>query len=141
MGTQEPLGKALFGQIYGEGLLGLSWNIFDRFYNKANVSIAKINQHNAEIAYENITVQVSAEIKQAYNDYLASLQQIIAANSGLIAAQQAYNVLQGEYEVGKATFIELSNAQAALLQAKVNKAQADVGLALQKKIIDYYIGK
>ncbi len=39
------------------------------------------------------------------------------------------------------SFVDLSTAQAALLQAKVNKAQADVNLALQKKLIDFYIGK
>jgi outer membrane protein len=141
LGLQEPFGKALFGQIYGEGILNLSWHIFDRFYNKASVEIAQMNQHNAEIENEDMMVQVSADVKQAYNDYFASLEQIETANHGIIAAGQAFEVIQGEYDVGKATFVDLSNAQVVLLQAQVNKAQADVNLALRKKIIDYYIGK
>lgn len=141
LGPQEPFGRALFGQIYGEAMLNLSWHIFDRFYNKANVSIAKLNEQNAEITNEDLTVNISSEIKQAYNDYLAALQQIETARHGIIAASQAYEVVNGEYSVGKATFVELSNAQTVLLQAQVNKAQADVNLSLQKKILDFYLGK
>jgi outer membrane protein len=140
LGPQEPFGKALFGQIYGEALLNVSWHIFDRFYNKTNVAIAKINEQNAQIANDDLTVQVSSEIKQAYNDYLAALEQIETAKRGIIAATQAYQVVNGEYNVGKATFVELSNAQTVLLQSQVNKAQADVNLSLQKKIINFYLG-
>jgi outer membrane protein len=140
LGAQEPEGKALFGQIYGEVLLNFSWNLFDRMYTKTNVSIAKLNHQNAEIHYDDLTVQISSEIKQAYNDYLAALQQIETANRGLLAAGQAFNVVEGKYNVGQATFVELSTAQVVLLQAQVSKAQSDVNLALQKKIIEFYMG-
>jgi outer membrane protein len=138
---QEPVGKALFGQVYGELGLNLTWNIFDRLYTKTNVAIAKIYQRNASIVYDDLSVQISADIKQAYNDYLAALQQIETSKKGLFAAKQAFDVIQGKYDVGQATFVELSNAQIVLLQAEVSKARADIGLALQKKIIDYYIGQ
>jgi outer membrane protein len=141
LGPQEPYGKALFGQIYGEVALSLSWHIFDRLYNKTNVDIATINERNNEIQHEDLMVQISSDIKQAYNDYLAALQQITTANRGLYAAKQAYQVINGEYDLGRTDFVTLSNAQVTLLQAEVSKAQSDVSLALQKKIIDYYIGK
>ncbi len=141
LGPQEPLGKAYFGQVYGAVALNLSWNIFDRLYTKTNVSIARIYQRNAQLLNDDLAVQVSADIKEAYNDYLAALQQIETSKRGLYAATQAFEVVQGKYNVGQATFVELSNAQIVLLQAQVSKAQADVSLALQKKIIDYYIGQ
>jgi len=140
LAPQEPFGRALFGQIYGEAVLNVSWHIFDRFYNKTNVQIAKVYEQNAQLANDDLTVQISSEIKQAYNDYLAALQQIETAKRGIIAATQAYQVVNGQYEVGKATFVELSNAQTVLLQSQVNKAQADVNLSLQKKIINFYLG-
>ena len=86
-------------------------------------------------------VQISSDIKQAYNDYLAALQQIATANRGLLAAGQAFDVIEGEYNTGRADFITLSNSQVVLLQAEVSKAQSDVNLALQKTIINFYIGK
>ena len=141
LGPQEPVGKALFGQVYGELALNLSWNIFDRLYTKTNVSIARIYQHRATLVHDDLTVQISADIKETYNDYLSALQQIDASRHGLFAAQQAFEVVQGKYNVGQATFVELSNAQIVLLQAEVSKAQSDIGLMLHKKIIDFYIGK
>jgi len=141
LGPQEPYGKALFGQVYGEVALSLSWHIFDRLYNKTNVTIATISERNEEIEHDDLMVQISSDIKQAYNDYLAALQQIATANRGLTAAQQAYEVIDGQYNVGRADFVTLSNAQVVQLQAQVSKAQSDVNLALQKKIIDFYIGK
>ena len=141
LGPQEPVGKALFGQVYGEVALNLSWNIFDRLYTKTNVAIARIYQHRATVYHDDLTVQISADIKQAYNDYLAALQQIETSRRGLFAAQQAFEVVQGKYNVGQATFVELSNSQIVFLQAEVSKAQADISLMLQKKIIDFYIGR
>jgi outer membrane protein len=141
LGPQEPVGKAYFGQVYGEIALSLSWNIFDRLYTKTNVAIARIYQHHASVIRDDLAVQISADIKQAYNDYLAAQQQIETSKRGLFAARQAFDVIEGKYNVGTATFIELSNAQVVLLQAEVSKAQADISLMLQKKIIDYYIGK
>lgn len=141
LGPQETPGKALFGQVYGALTVNLAWNIFDRLYTKTNLQIAKIYEQRASTINDDLTVQISADIKQAYNDYLAALQQIETANRGLIAAGAAFDVIRGKYDVGQATFIELSNAQIVLLQAEVSKAQADVSLALQKKIIDYYLGQ
>lgn len=141
LGPQEPVGKALFGQVYGEIALSLSWNIFDRLYTKTNVAIAKIYQHNAVLYHDDLAVQISSDIKQAYNDYLAALQQMETSRQGIFAALQAFEVVQGKYNVGQATFVELSNAQTVLLQAEVSKAQADVSMMLQKKIIDFYIGR
>jgi outer membrane protein len=141
LGPQEPYGKALFGQIYGEVALSLSWHIFDRLYNKTNVDIATINERNEEIEHDDLMVQISSDVKQAYNNYVSALQQIATANRGLAAASQAFDVIQGQYDVGRADFVTLSNSQVALLQSQVNKAQSDVNLALQKKIIDFYIGK
>ena len=137
---QEPLGKALFGQVYGTVGLGLSWKIFDKFVTRTNVDAYKIYRSNAEIERDDLTVQISADIRQAFNDYVAALQQIETTEKGIYAAQQSYEVIKGRYGVGSANFIDLSNAQAVLLQAEVSRAQALVKLSLQKKILDYLAG-
>lgn len=60
---------------------------------------------------------------------------------GLNAAQKAYEAINGLYLEGSTDFITVSNAQIALLQAEQNKIQATENLLLQKKIIDYYVGR
>ena len=137
---QEPLGQALFGQVYGTIGLGLSWKIFDKLVTKTNVDAYRIYRSNAEIERDDLSVQISADVRQAFNDYVAAIQLIETSEKGIIAAQQSYEVIKGRYGVGSSNFIDLTNAQAVLLQAEVNRAQALVKLSLQKKIIDYLTG-
>jgi outer membrane protein len=137
---QEPLGRALFGQVYGTVGLGLAWRLFDKLATKSNVDAYKIYRSNAEIERDDLSVQISADIRTAFNEYVSALQQIETTEKGIIAARQGYEVIKGRYDVGSSNFIDLSNAQAVLLQAKVSRAQALVKLSLQKKIIDYYAG-
>lgn len=137
---QEPLGKALFGQVYGTVGLGLSWKIFDKFQTRSAVAAYRIYRSNTEIDRDDLTVQITADVRQAFNDYVSALQQIETSNKGLFAANQSYEVIKGRYAVGSSNFIDLSNAQAVLLQAEVNRAQALIKLSLQKKLIDYLAG-
>lgn len=137
---QEPLGQALFGQVYGTVGLGLSWRIFDKLITKTNVDAYKIYRSNAEIDRDDLNVQISADIRTAFNDYVSALQQKESSDKGLFAAHQSYEVIRGRYSVGSSNFIDLSNAQAVLLQAEVARTQALIKLALQKKVFDYYVG-
>ena len=137
---QEPLGQALFGQVYGTVGLGLSWKLFDKLVTKTNVDANKIYRSNAQIDRDDLTFQISSDIRQAFNDYIAALQSIETSNTGLVAARESFQVIQERYNVGSSNFIDLSNAQAVLLQAEVSRAQAIIKLSLQKKVIDYYVG-
>jgi outer membrane protein len=138
--TQEPLGQALFGQVYGTVGLGLSWKLFDKLVTKTNVDAYRIYRSNAEIDRDDLNVQISADIRLAFNDYVSALQQKETSEKGLFAARQSYEVIQGRYGVGSANFIDLTNAQAVLLQAEVSRVQAMIKLSLQKKVIDYFVG-
>ncbi len=138
--SQQGYGTQL-GQLYGMAGLNASWYIFDKWYTKSSVSAGKILMDNTRIDYENLQIQIKTDIKQAMGDYRASLEQIQAADKGIVAAQSAYDIINGRYQLGSSDFIELVNAQLNLLQARENKIQADVALMLQKRIIDFYIGR
>ena len=127
-------------RVYGTVGLGLTWKLFDKFVTKTNVDAYKIYRSNAEIDRDDLAVQISADIRLAFNDYVAALQQIETSERGIVAAQQSFEVIQGRYNVGSSNFIDLSNAQAVLLQAEVSRIQALVKLSLQKKVLDYFIG-
>jgi outer membrane protein len=137
---QQSLGQSLFGQVYGTVGLGLSWKIFDKLLTKTNVDEYKIYRSNAQIDRDDLTYQISSDIREAFNDYVAALQSIETSNTGLVAAHQSFDVIQERYNVGSSNFIDLSNAQAVLLQAEVSRVQAIIKLSLQKKVIDYYLG-
>jgi outer membrane protein len=136
----EPLGQALFGQVYGTVGLGLSWKLFDKLFTKTNVDANRLYRSNAEIDRDDLSIQITADIRQAFNDYVSAVQQIETSEKGITAARQSYEVIKGRYSVGSSNFIDLSNAQAVLLQAEVSRAQALIKLSLQKKVIDYLVG-
>ena len=137
---QRSWGTQLSDQVYGLVALTVGWTIFDKNLTRSNVAIARINAANAKIDYENVNLQIAAEVKQALGNYRTALQQTITSQKGLDASQLAYETLNGKYAVGAANFIELSNAQNNLLLSKQNRAQASISFYLQKKVIDYYLG-
>ena len=139
-GSQTGIGDQLTQQVSGVLSLNASWAIFDRYYTRSGISIAKVVSGNAQIDYENEHIQIVSEIRQAYGDYTTALQQIETADKEVIAAQRAYETLNGRYQEGSANFIELSTAQINLLQARQDRIQSVISLMLQKKVIDFYLG-
>jgi len=120
--------------------LVLSWNIFDRFTRELQLQQAKINEKNAQLAFEELKLQIIGEVKQAIGDYNAAVLQLASSEKGLISAKQAYETVAKRYEVGSANFVELITQQAALVQAQSNRAQALFNFTFQKKILEYFLG-
>ncbi len=120
--------------------LVLSWNIFDRFTRELQLQQAKISEKNAQLAFEELKLQIIGEVKQSLGDYNAAVLQLAASEKGLISAKQAYETVAKRYEVGSANFVELITQQAALVQAQSNRAQALFNFTFQKKILEYYLG-
>ena len=138
--AQEVIPTQLYKYTYGLVGINAVWNIFDRYYTKSNVAMAKINADNAKIDLQDTRIGVVADVKHAYNDYTNAVQQMETVDKGLTAAQKAYEAVNGRYKEGATDFITESNAQLVLLQASENKIQASVNMMLQKKIIDFYVG-
>ncbi len=138
--TQTAFGTQL-GQVYGIAGLNATWNIFDKNVTRTNVSLGKIALDNARIDYEDLQIGIKTDIKQALGDYTSAVQQVETSDKGIVAAQGAFEIIKGRYDLGSATFIELVNAQLNLLQAQENKTQSVIGLMLQERIIAFYIGK
>lgn len=125
------------GYVYG---LVLTWNVFDRWSSSLTVERAKATAYKAQLDTEDFRRQVIGEVKQSLSDLKAATQQLDSSKRGLMAAQKAYDVTQGRYEVGTLTFVDLATAQTALVQAEAARAQALVGYELQKRALDFAVG-
>ncbi|MCS7210481.1 MAG: TolC family protein, partial [Chloroherpetonaceae bacterium] len=132
----EQLGKQVSFNIG----LQLSWTLFDRFSTNLRAEQAYIAYRNQELQYEDLKIRVVTEVRQALGDYRAAIQQLESARKGLLAAQQAFETVQKRYEVGSANFVEVAAAQAALVQAQSNQAQALFNFTFQKKVLEYFLG-
>jgi outer membrane protein len=101
---------------------------------------ARVNATNAHVDADDFQRQVIAEIRQAWGDYRTVLQQLESSKKGLQAAQKAYEVVEGRYQVGSASFVDLTTAQAALVQAEASRAQALIAFALQTRTMETTLG-
>lgn len=135
-----PLSQQLRDQISWNFSLNLNWTIFDRFSRELQLQQTKINERNAQLAFEELKLQIVGEVKQSLGDYNAAVLQLASSEKGLISAKQAYETVAKRYEVGSANFVELITQQAALVQAQSNRAQAIFNFTFQKKILEYFLG-
>jgi len=120
--------------------LTLTWNIFDRWSTKLNVERAHVAAKNALLDNEDLHNQVVGEVRQAYGDYHAVLHQLDTSRKGLLAAQKAYETVDGRYKAGAASFIDLLTSQATLVQADAARAQSLISFALQNKVLETVTG-
>ena len=138
--SQPELGSQLGKERSFSIGLTLTWSIFDRWMTVTNVERAAVNASNARLDYEDRQNQIVAEIRQAYGDYRGVQQQLESTKKGYLAAQKAFEVMQGRYQVGSATFVDLSTSQAALVQAEASRAQAVIAFALQTRTMQTALG-
>jgi outer membrane protein len=139
--TQSTIGYQLGTQV--EYTLGvyLTWNIFDRFLTRENVAKARAVADDADIDAQDFRNEVEGDVRQAYGNYETSIAQLRSSKKGLVAAEKAYEVIEGRYEVGSAAFIDLVTAQATLLQAETARAQALIDFMLQAKSVEFATGE
>ncbi len=139
-GSQTAILPQLGPQIQYTIGLNLTWNLFDRFLTAENVTHARVISDNAKIDAEDRKLQVQGEVRKAYGDYLTSLQQLQSSKKGLEAAQKAYEVMDGRYGVGSASFLDLITAQSTLVEAQSERAQSLINFQLQDKSLEYAVG-
>jgi len=139
-GDQRTIEDQLQHEIVYTVGITLTWNIFDRWSTRVNTERARVAATNARVDSEDYQRQVIAETRQAWGDYRTVLQQLESSKKGLQAAQKAYEVVQGRYQVGSASFVDLTTAQAALVQAEASRAQAVIAFALQTRTMETTLG-
>ena len=120
--------------------VGVSIPLFDRGTTDLATQRAQINEENARLGLKNTQQQIGLEVRRAYLDYQAAVQQLDAAQAQLRAAQLALQTSQQRYNVGAATLLEVTQARATQLQAASALVSARYGLLFQRTLIGYYTG-
>ena len=115
--------------------------IFNRWDNRTTLQSAQIQLKNSRLELDNIRFQISEEVRQAYNDYVAVTKELETTEKALIAAERAFETEQQRYNVGASTLIELNQANANYVQAQSNRVQAVYNFVFQEKVIDYFLGR
>lgn len=121
--------------------LSLNIPVFDGFQKHYNIKQSKINKDILEVQRQDTERQIRIAIRN-YNDRIAlCVKNYTAANSTVEIAEKSYQISEKMYEVGKATLVELNDAQLALEQAQLTQAQAIYEFMVAKASLDELLGK
>jgi outer membrane protein len=137
---QRPLGSQLGQQLFAVASLGISWDIFDRRRTGFDIERATAVAFRDRLSAEDLQLQIVGEVQRAIDDYDAASERLVASAAALRAAEEAFAAVQGRYDAGLATFVDVLSAQSALTQARALREQSVTGFALQKAVIQYVTG-
>lgn len=124
----------------GSVRLSLSFPLFDRLQTRTNVEDAQVQLQNTRYDLQDQRQQVALQVRRALLDYRSAQTQLEAAEERLEAAELAQEASRRRYELGAATFVELTQAISGYVAARSAHVQARYDVLRAQKLIDYYAG-
>ncbi|MFA0963154.1 TolC family protein [Roseivirga sp. BDSF3-8] len=126
--------------LQNQAYLSLSIPVFNGWRARTDVARARVQQENTMIDYQLQKRQVFTDLQQTYLDYAEALATFNLSEQRVIATQLAFDAQQERYKLGTATYVEFTEANRALAEAKANLAQAEITLRFQEIVLDYQTG-
>lgn len=120
--------------------LALSVPIFDRRQSSVAAQQARIAADNARLSVQDRRLAIAAEVREAYLNHTAAVEQYDAARAQYAAAELAANTQARRYAVGAGTLVEVTAARAQLVQAASAVITAKYTVAFQQSTMSYYVG-
>lgn len=132
-------------QVKSRGNEGIGINvsipIFSRFQTRNRVRSAELAVRRSELELDNVKLAIYKEIQQAYQSAVAAEAKYVSAEKALESAEESYKYVIERYSAGKATAIELSEAQTRQLTSRSDVVQAKYDYLFRQKILDFYKGE
>lgn len=104
--------------------------IFDGGRRRATVTLRKLQQQEAAVAYQQTVLKAWHEIDDALSSYGAERQRNVQLASMEAASRDAWQLARARYENGMTDFLVVLDAQRTLLQAQRSHAESNARLAV-----------
>lgn len=125
---------------YSVVALSLNIPIFDGFAKHNNIRQYQKTQDILRLNIEDVERNLNIALENYRDKMNTSIKRYTAAETTLEMAQKSYNISEKMYELGKATLVELNDAQLALTQAQLTMSQAIYQYMTNKAAIDELMG-
>jgi outer membrane protein len=102
----------------------LQWNLFDGLVTTANVWQASATAGRMKALEEQMRAGVQLQVRQSYYTLQSTLDRIAATSSSVQESEEGLRIIQKRYEAGMTTFVDVLNAENALLRTRTNALQA-----------------
>jgi outer membrane protein len=121
-------------------MLGVSIPLYDGGATRARVQAARLETENARTALDRRMRDVALQVRQAYLNLVTASRQIDAANTALQQAIAARQLAQARYEGQVGVYLEVTDAQAALVQAETSQVDAVYSYLIARAQFEHAIG-
>lgn len=117
--------------------LGIQYNLASLWKSNSKLATAKAQFAEANAADEMLQDQIKLQANRNYQDFILSKNKIDVYEKALAQAQENYRITNNKYVNSLATITDLLEANASLLQAKLNVpfAKADAFMAYKKLLL------
>jgi TolC family type I secretion outer membrane protein len=102
----------------------VSWALFDGMLTHGKVTQARAQLQEANLDYADTRRQVELEVRQAYSDYIQTLELIEAQKKTVEEANESLRLAVARFRAGTGTQLDVLSAQTALTDASSNEIQA-----------------
>jgi outer membrane protein len=102
----------------------VSWALFDGMLTHGKITQARAQLQEANLDYADTRREVELEVRQAYSDYLQTLELIEAQKKTVEEAQESLRLAEARFRAGTGTQLDVLSAQTALTDARSNEIQA-----------------
>jgi outer membrane protein len=104
--------------------VGLRWNLFNGFSDKAKVEESKfaLQRSSAEAARANSAIRL--QVRKAYADLNAATQRIDVAKASVAEAEESLRITQNRYAAGISNVTDLLRTETTLVEAKTRYSSA-----------------
>jgi len=136
-----PFSNQLNNNLFTSVNLNLQIPIFNSFFQRNRVKLAKITLQNNELVAKTAKTQLQQSIELAYSNMMAALERYKTLIEQVNAYQLSFNAAEVRFNAGVGTSVDYLTAKNNLDRANINLISAKYDYALRRKILDYYQGK
>jgi len=121
--------------------INVSWPIFDGGRTEAAATEAEAQARAARERLAEFDATVATEVRQRAQELSLSREAIAAAEDAVRSAAEARRVVGDRFDAGVATSTDVLEAQAALLQAELDRTQAIAAARLSEARLSRAVGR
>ncbi len=121
--------------------VGVSWSAIDGGVTKGRIQEAEANVQIAAAEAEAVRLQIVAQVSEAYLDLRTAEQRNVTAQAEVTNATEALRLAEGRYRSGLGVFIDVLDAQAALVEANTALVNTRSEVEQARAALEHAIGR
>jgi len=121
--------------------LSLNIPIFNRNTTRTSVQQSKINLAQANLTMQETKKNLLQEVESVYQNTIAGKSRYDAALVQFSSANESFNISEEQFNLGMLNSVDMLKAKNSLLNARKELIQSKYSAILNRKILDFYLGK